>query len=189
MAGAWSQFLREVEAAGRALPHACPRHPSTYPLARSDWYGSSLNFEYYLRRYEPGLLVPEREAVLAVCPGCRDGAPAPGFPAGSSLVCPLCWGTGHDDRLAAQRRLAGEPPPEPPPAPPPRPPRPAGVVRFRRAGWHVAVKATASGFCAWASRTPTVADDPEGEPAGIECEYGDTRAEALARLMAAIRRP
>lgn len=111
--------------------------PRDFPLIRSDYYGSSVNFEYDLRLDFPDLLVPERQTVLAMgaqygwspeceappakgepCPRCRDaiGPPSPPEPGKppedpTLFVCPKCHRSGFDHKLARQRELAGDPPP------------------------------------------------------------------------------
>lgn len=190
-APSWGRFLAELEAAGRRLRARGSRDPFAYPLARSDWRGSSLNFEIFVRRSYPELVVDESDATLALCDGCRRGdAPAP-FPAGSSRVCPVCHVTGREDALGRQLALAGLPPAERPAPPgrrrPARAPR-GGVIRMRRGAWHLATAPTASGFAAWARRdAPTTAEDPEDEPGEVMVEFGDSRSEALRKLSRSLR--
>lgn len=187
--GTWGRFFAQVKDAGASLAYSRPRHPSQYPLARSDFYGSSLNFEIALRIEHRYLIVPERECQLRTCDGCRDGGPpsepAPHEPGTVAWVCPECWRTPYDGVLDAQRLLAGDPPREPAEAPTaPRKPRKrvSGVIRMRRGRWFVATKATASAFVAWCRAVPTEADDPEDEPGEVFFEYGDSRSEAVSRL-------
>jgi hypothetical protein len=56
------RFAKALADAGRDL--RAHRDPMREPLARSDFAGSSLNFEIFLRRERPDLVVPERECVL-----------------------------------------------------------------------------------------------------------------------------
>jgi hypothetical protein len=76
-----------------------------------------------LKLHRPG------PAASPPCPYCR-GRVGPG----SALYCPKCGATGHEAKLAAQRAIAGLPPPEPRPrAPQPhRPDRGAGPTTTRR---------------------------------------------------------
>ena len=123
------RFAKALADAGRDL--RAHRDPMREPLARSDFAGSSLNFEIFLRRERPELVVPERECVLITgigtepaqtwvgdgpCPKCRritDG-PRESGPDRSRTVCGHCLQSEYDGELAAQRRLAGLPPAEKP---------------------------------------------------------------------------
>lgn len=103
---------------------------------QSDWegyvargqgaYGSSVEFEFWLRRYRPDLLVPENEIVLVE--GCVGWTPwheakppagsqcglcGGGINTGSLRYCPKCSLSGHEARLREQRLLAGTPAPDP----------------------------------------------------------------------------
>lgn len=107
-------------------------HPRDFPLFGSDYYGSSLNFEYEIRLEHPSLIVAEHEAVLALGPQflwdrAKEETPLPGEPcdwcAGrfapkggggdpSVFVCPKCFECESSDKLKRQRDLAGIPPAE-----------------------------------------------------------------------------
>jgi hypothetical protein len=92
------------------------------------YYGSSLFFEWDLRRDHPELTVPERDVVPLLgkanvwtpedetppaegetCPRCRRS-----IGHGSRSFCPRCALSGHERKLAEQRAIAGTPPAETP---------------------------------------------------------------------------
>jgi len=123
------RFAKALADAGRDL--RAHRDPMREPLARSDFAGSSLNFEIFLRRERPDLVVPERECVLITgigfepeqtwrdegpCPKCGRvaGGERESGPDRSRMVCAHCLQSEYDYELAAQRQLAGLPPAEKP---------------------------------------------------------------------------
>lgn len=100
------------------------------------WWGSSDQFAKEIRDHHPRLHVDEAATVpLDGRVGWRpedEAAPEPSAPCpkcagrigrGSNLYCPRCGLSGHEDRLAGQRRLAGPVPgPDPDETPTPAPP-------------------------------------------------------------------
>lgn len=90
-------------------------------------YGSSIEFERWLRANRPDLVVPESECVLMDSPGWTpENEAPPGMgetcrrcggveDEDTRLVCPRCMLSGFESQLAEQRRLAGVPAADPKP--------------------------------------------------------------------------
>jgi hypothetical protein len=122
---AWARFGANLQAAADAVAARTPYkggrtwHGVYWPT----WWGSSDEFAAEVRAHFPELSVDERSVVPLDGrenwgPG-DETPPPPGEPCpkcegrigpGSDLYCPKCHASGHEDRLAGQRKLAGKPP-------------------------------------------------------------------------------